>query len=68
MGIEAVKGLFVRDSNILDVEPSEPRFDKKLAKRHVVRNRGSVRLSQGLFRTSGEWQERRAQLLKKRLP
>ena len=67
-GIESLKGLFIKQKNILDIEPEEPKLDKQLAIRFSTRNRGSVRLSQGLFYTREEWDRRRKELLSKPLP
>ena len=68
LGIDSVKGLFPKNQDVLDIEPAEPKLGKEHARRFSARNRGSVRLSLGLFYTKEEWQKRRAKLLKKRLP
>jgi len=65
--IDSLKGLFLEE-DVLDVEPKEPKLDRKLTLRFAPRNRGSVRLSLGLFYTKEEWEEKRKALLSKPLP
>lgn len=67
-GIDSVKGLFLKNQDVLDIEPAEPKLGKEDDRRFSARNRGSVRLSLGLFYTKEEWQEKRAELMEKRLP
>ncbi len=66
--IDSVLGLFLKQKNVLDIEPSEPKLDKQLTIRFATKNRGSVRLSQGLFYTKEEWEKRREELRNKPLP
>ena len=61
-GIDSVKGLFLKNQDVLDIEPAEPKLGKEHAGRFSARNRGSVRLSLGLFYTKEDWQKRRAEL------
>jgi len=68
MSIDSLKGLFLDRQDILDIEPGEPNFDRELALQFSPRNRGSVRLSLGLFYTREEWQQRRKELMEKPLP
>ena len=68
MDIDSLKGLFLEQENVLDVEPKEPKLDRELTLRFSPRNRGSVRLSLGLFYTKEEWEQRRKELLSKPLP
>ena len=68
MDLDSLKGLFVEQEGILDVEPKEPKLDRELALRFSPKNRGSVRLSLGLFYTREEWEQRRKELLAKPLP
>jgi len=65
--IDSLRGLFLED-DVLDVEPKEPKLDKALTLRFAPRNRGSIRLSLGLFYTKEEWEEKRKALLSKPLP
>lgn len=67
-GIDSIKGLFIDNENILDIDYKEPKLDKKLTIIFAMKNRGSVRLSQGLFYTKDEWENRRKELLSKSLP
>lgn len=66
--LNALMGLFINDRNIIDLELKDANFDKELTLKFSFRNRGSIRLSQGLFYTNQEWQQRRAELIKKPLP
>jgi len=68
MSIDSLKGLFLEQENVLDIEPKEPNLDRMLTLRFAPRNRGSVRLSLGLFYTREEWEQRKKKLLAKPLP
>ena len=67
MGIEVLKGLFIKD-DVRDVELSEPKLDKGLTIKYSGRHRGSIRLSQGRYYTKDEWIERRKRLKNMSLP
>lgn len=68
MGIESLKGLFLDEENVLDMELKEPKLDRLLSRRFSTRNRGSVRMSLGLFYTKEEWEQRRKELVARPLP
>lgn len=68
MTIDSLKGLFLSEKNVLDMELKEPKLSKALTRKFASRNRGSVRLSLGLFYTKEEWERRREKLAAKRLP
>lgn len=68
MVIEPIKGLFIGEKNILDIELKEPNLNKALTQKLSYRSRGSVRLSLGLFYTRSEWEQKRKSLLAEHLP
>jgi hypothetical protein len=61
MGIEVLKGLFVKE-DVGERELSEPKLDKQLTIKYSNRHRGSIRLSQGRYYTASEWEKRRKYL------
>lgn len=67
MGIEVLKGIFI-GKDVHDIEPNEPKFDKKLTIKFSGRHRGSIRLSQGRYYTKEEWEKRRKRLNSLSLP
>lgn len=68
MAIESLKGLFLDNEDVINIEPGEPKLDKVLTQKFSARNRGSVRLSLGRFYTREEWEQKREKLLNKQLP
>lgn len=66
--IDDLQGLFLERQNVIDIEPNEPKIDRALALRFSPKNRGSVRLSLGLFYTKEEWEKRREELVSRPLP
>lgn len=67
MGIEVLKGLFVK-GDVQDTEPNDPKLDKALTMKYSGRHRGSIRLSQGRYYTREEWEKKRERLNKLSLP
>ena len=65
--ISNLMGLFVK-GDILDRDFKNKDFDRELTLNYSFRNRGSVRLSKGLFYTKEECVKRRKELIKKTLP
>lgn len=68
MDIYELKGLFIEDQDVIDIEPKEPKIDRALTSKFSSKHRGSVRLSLGLFYTKEEWEQRRKELVAKPLP
>jgi hypothetical protein len=67
MGIEKLFGRFL-NRNVTDEDLGNAKFDRELTKQYAGKHRGSVRISTGRFYTEEEWQQRRKQLLKVKLP
>jgi hypothetical protein len=68
MFLNSLKGLFLGRDDVLDMNPAKPKFSRSLALKFAFRNRGSVRLSHGLFYTEEEWKKRRKTLQERPLP
>jgi len=66
--ISVLEGLFCGDMDVVDVEPDSPKFDKALTAKYALKNRGSIRMSAGLFYTIEEWEQQREELDSQDLP
>jgi hypothetical protein len=67
MSIEKYFGSFLNE-DVTDIDFGEAIFDRELTEKFAEKHRGSVRISTGRFYTKEEWEERRKELLKVKLP
>jgi len=68
-GLDDMKRLSIcRDEDVWEIDFSDMKIDRNLTKKASVKHRGSVRISEGLFYTKEEWEEKRKRILDKELP